>query len=459
MRSTEELLCGWGRTAPSRATVHELGPSELVRDGAWDRVRSGRRGVIARGLGRSYGDSAQNAGGSVVRLVRDRGTMRLDPGTGLLTVDAGVSLDEVLRHVVPRGWFVPVTPGTRYVTVGGALASDVHGKNHHVDGTFGQHVTELTLLLADGSLRRITATGDPDLWSATVGGMGLTGVITTATFRLLPIETSRCLVDTERVPDLETLLHRMTTGDDEYRYSVAWIDLMATGPRLGRSVLTRGDHARRRDLDGAGSVGRHGEDDPLAFDPPHPTDVPVGVPNVVNGLTVRAFNELWYRKAPTSATSLETITGFFHPLDHVGRWNRAYGRAGFVQCQFVVPTEATATLRHAVARIASVGTPTFLAVLKRFGPASAGLLSFPRPGWTLTLDLPAAAPGLATLLDTLDEMVLDAGGRHYLAKDAHATPETFRDGYPRLDEWKAIRRRVDPERRWVSDQARRLRLL
>jgi decaprenylphospho-beta-D-ribofuranose 2-oxidase len=455
MRTSEELLSGWGRTSPSRATLCRVSAAELARDATWQRLRADPRGVIARGLGRSYGDAAQNGGGTVVQLVPPAEPLHLDPGTGLLTADAGVSFDEILRYVVPRGWFVPVTPGTRFVTVGGAVASDVHGKNHHVDGSFGDHVTELTLLVADGSLRRLTPDGDPDLWSATVGGMGLTGIVTRATFRLLPIETNRCVVETERLADLDTLLDRMTEGDDEHRYSVAWVDLMATGRHLGRSVLTRGDHARLADLDG--HAGRDG--DPLAFDPPAPTELPRGVPNVINRLSARVFNELWYRKAPSSATSLESITGFFHPLDLVGRWNRVYGRAGFLQYQFVVPPEAVDTLREIVGRIAAARQPSFLAVLKRFGPAGAGFLGFPRPGWTLTLDVPTASPGLPELLAALDRLVLDAGGRHYLAKDAVAGPTTVRAGYPGLARWRAVRQDVDPDGVWVSDQARRLDLV
>ncbi len=436
--------------------MRELTGRELAAAATWAQVGADPRGVIARGLGRSYGDPAQNAGGTVVRLVPDDDPIRLDGGTGLVTVDAAVSLDRLLRHVVPRGWFVPVTPGTRFVTLGGAVASDVHGKNHHVDGSFGHHVTELALLLADGSLRTVTPASDPELWAATVGGMGLTGVITSVTLRLLPIETNRCLVDTERVPDLDTLLERMTTGDDDYRYSVAWIDLLATGRHLGRSVLTRGDHARRGELDERGPAGA---DDPLAFDPRPPTTLPAGLPNLINRVTVRAFNEAWYRRAPSSATGLETLTGFFHPLDAVDRWNRVYGRRGFLQYQFVVPAEATGVLRAAVSRIAAARPPSFLAVLKRFGAAGPGLLSFPRPGWTLTVDVPTGARSLPTLLPALDRLVVEAGGRHYLAKDATARPEIVRAGYPRLDEWRDVRRSVDPRGVWTSDQARRLDLI
>lgn len=379
----------------------------------------------------------------------------LDAASATVRVGAGVSLDELLRHIVPRGFFVPVSPGTRFVTVGGAIASDIHGKNHHADGSFGSHVLSMTLLLADGSVRELAEDVETDLWWATIGGMGLTGVIVDASIRLIPIETSRCRVLTERVPNLDALLDAMATGDHLHRYSVAWVDMVATGAHLGRAVLTRGDHATYDEL-----VAEHPRagDDPLEFRPVDLASVPPGVPNVLNKLAVRAFNELWYRKAPRSRVGIETITGFFHPLDMVGHWNRLYGRAGFLQYQFVIPFEEVDTLRSIVTTVASSGQASFLAVLKRMGPPSGGMISFPMPGWTLTLDLPAGGAGLAELLSDLDRAVLDAGGRHYLAKDATTTPEVIRAGYPRLDEWLAVRRRVDPDGIWTSDQARRLEL-
>lgn len=450
MRSRRVELTGWGRTAPSVALLVDAADTELDATSLAELATS--RGIIARGLGRAYGDSAQNGGGSVVQL--RPGPIVLDVARGEVTAGGGVGFDELLRHLVPRGWFVPVTPGTRFITVGGAVASDIHGKNHHVDGSFGAHLRSMTLLTADGERSAITAASDPALWWATIGGMGLTGIIVDATFVVLPIETSRCLVDTERIPNLEALLERMESGDDDYRYSVAWVDLVASGASLGRSVLTRGDHATAADLDDAGVQ----LDDPLAFSPPALASVPRGVPNLLNRLSVSAFNEVWYRKAPRSHRGLESITGFFHPLDMVGSWNRLYGSAGFLQYQFVVPFEAVDTLRTIVREVSASGHASFLAVLKRFGDANAAMLSFPEPGWTLTMDLPAGVGGLGNLLERLDRLVLDAGGRHYLAKDAVATPSMLRAEYPRLDEWLDVRRTVDPHGVWMSDQARRLDL-
>jgi decaprenylphospho-beta-D-ribofuranose 2-oxidase len=295
---------------------------------------------------------------------------------------------------------------------------------------------------------------EPALFWATVGGMGLTGIVLDATIQLLPVETSRMLVDTERATDLEDLCARMTEGDHRYRYSVAWIDLLAKGRHLGRSVLTRADHARVADLSGRARRA------PLAYDPSAVLAAPPAVPDgLLNGLTVRAFNEVWYRKAPRGPhQGLESIPFFFHPLDMVRAWNRLYGRHGFLQYQFVVPFGAEDVLRRVVERLARSGSPSFLAVLKRFGAESPAPLSFPMPGWTLALDLAASRPGLSAMFAELDRWVLDAGGRHYLAKDAHLRPDSFAQGYPRLAEWRAVRDKFDPGRVWVSDLARRLQL-
>jgi decaprenylphospho-beta-D-ribofuranose 2-oxidase len=453
-RATTELT-GWGRTAPSVAEV--VARSARDTDALVATVKElPARGGIARGMGRSYGDSAQNAGGTVLQLRDHAHEAVVDPVGEMATVPAGVSLDELLRVLVPRGFFVPVSPGTRFVTVGGAIASDIHGKNHHVDGSFGSNVLRLSLLLSDGAVVETSPAERAHLFWATVGGMGLTGVILDATIRLLPIETSRCAVDTERMPDLDSLLTAMDEGDRYFRYSVAWIDPMAKGRQLGRSVLTRGDHATVDQLPPRLAV------DPLVYAPRQRITVPpiVPPPGVIHHLTIKAFNELWYRKAPRRRVAqIVSIPGYFHPLDFVGSWNRLYGRGGFVQYQFLLPFGQEVALRRALERLAASGAPSFLGVLKRFGAANPAPLSFPAPGWALALDVPTATHGLPALLHALDELVLDAGGRHYLAKDAHTTPESIRRGYPRLDEWRAIRASVDPAGVWASDQSRRLRLL
>lgn len=445
---SERLLAGWGRTSPSLAQVRTI---ETAAQAAEAVREAGSRGMLARGLGRSYGDAAQNAGGCVLDL-RDLSTIALDANTGRVTVGAGASLDAVMRAIVPRGFFVPVTPGTRMVTVGGAVAADIHGKNHHVDGSFGSHVVTLRLVDGLGQERELRPEGASaeEFW-ATVGGMGLTGVILEATFDAIPITSSRMRVDTERADDLDDVMARMVARDDQYRYSVAWIDTIAAS---GRGVITRGDHAPVEMLPADQRATA------LAFAPKPLATVPAIVPSgLLNRLTVQAFNEAWFRKAPRQRSDeLQSIGAFFHPLDGVQEWNRGYGPAGFLQYQFVVPDSASDIVSIALQSLRKIGAPSFLTVLKRFGPANPAPLSFPMPGWTLAADVPATVPGLGAALDRLDELVAAAGGRLYLAKDSRQSPEVLARTYPRLGQWQAVRDRMDPRGVFTSDLARRLSL-
>jgi decaprenylphospho-beta-D-ribofuranose 2-oxidase len=450
-----QRLSGWGRTAWTVADlfhtndVHEM---QGIIDG------SGPRGIIARGLGRSYGAAAQNAGGNVIEITAEGDPNGidafLDSATGELDVASSVSLDSILRMSVPRGWFVPVTPGTRFVTVGGAIASDVHGKNHHFDGSFGQHVSSITLMLATGEILEMTPQSHPEWFWATVGGMGLTGIILRAKVRMLRIESSRVRVETERLVNFDAVCEAMSSdgADNDYRYSVCWIDLLATGSSMGRGVLTRGEHA---------SVADVKDDDVLAYDPRLKVPAPGWVPNgLLNKWSIKAFNEVWYRKAPaTRHVSIESIPQFFHPLDGVHQWNRLYGKQGFIQYQFIVPLDRIDVLRAVIETFSSAGVASFLAVLKRMGAQNLAPMSFPTEGWTLTLDMAAGIKGLPELLAKVDNMVLDAGGRHYLAKDSHVSPIAVRRGYPRLDEWMQTRDSMDPHGLWRSDLARRLGLV
>lgn len=443
----DRLLSGWGRTAPSSARVVPVASVVDVQQAIAER---GPRGVLARGLGRSYGDAAQSGGATILDL-SPMSSLRLDPQAATVTAGGGASLDELLRILVPSGFFVPVTPGTRMVSVGGAIAADVHGKNHHVDGTFGSHVSSLGIVDGRGDEVVLTPDGDPERFWATVGGMGLTGVITEATFDLIPISSSRISVDTERATDLDDVMDRMIARDDEYRYSVAWIDSVHPS---GRGVLTRGGHAP------AEWLPEKDRADALAYGPKALATAPAFIPGgLVNPVTMRAFNEAWFRKAPTSRQGeLQAIGEFFHPLDIVQDWNRVYGPAGFLQYQFAVPDAGGHLVRTALQRLRAARALSSLTVLKRFGAANPAPLSFPQPGWTLAVDVPAGVPGLAAALDELDQLVLAEGGRLYLAKDSRMSPQFMAATYPRLGEWQRVRDRMDPEGVFTSDLARRLSL-
>jgi len=444
-----ELVAGWGRTAATAATVER--PTDAGR--VVELIGSaGSRGLVARGLGRSYGDPAQNAGGLVLDLTGLDQVLSLDLEAGLVRAQAGVSLDALLRLVVPCGWFVPVTPGTRLVTVGGAIAADVHGKNHHRDGSFGQHVESFELALPDGSVTTVTPESDPELFWGTCGGMGLTGVLLTATLRLVRAPTPLMRVDTVRAADLDELIAGLVEAEDRHRYSVAWIDSLATGRHAGRGIITSGEHASLDD------VAQRSRRRPAVYAPKVRAAAPAWVPpGLLNRASIAAFNETWFRKAPRNQVgTLQPIGAFFHPLDGVQGWNRLYGPRGFLQYQCVVPDEAT--LRTVLRLLTAAKVPSFLAVLKRFGAASPGPLSFPRPGWTLAIDIPAATPGLGAVLDGIDLLVAEAGGSIYLAKDSRLRPELVPDLYPQLPAWRRLRDRVDPDRRLVSDLSRRLSL-
>ena len=446
-----EVFCGWGRTNPSRArlrtptTVDEL--ASLVSS-------LGPRGAIVRGLGRSYGDAAQNSGGTVIDLTGWRRILDIDSESAIVTVEPGVSLDELMRALLPHGLWVPVIPGTRQVTIGGAIAADVHGKNHHISGSFGNHVITMDLLLASGDTLTLTPDGpEAALFWATIGGMGLTGIITKATIALKRVESSYFLVDTEKVANLDELLTTLSARDDDYEYSVAWFDTATTGKDLGRAVVTRGDNALLSDLE------PRQRSTALELSARQIGHIPFALPNgLVNRVTARAFNALWYAKAPTKRDrEVQNISRFFHPLDLIGDWNRVYGSKGFCQYQFVMPFGAEDAFTAAVRRIAQSRHVSSLNVLKRFGPTNRSPLSFPIPGWTLAIDLPVRS-GLQAMLDELDELVIAAGGRVYLAKDSRTSAHALHAMYPRLDEFAALRATIDPNSRFHSDLSRRLDL-
>lgn len=444
-------LTGWGRTEPTVAQVRAPADEDEL---AAALKEAPARGVIARGLGRSYNNAAQNDGGQVVLTTRLNRISGFDENLGIAVCESGVSLEQLIIRALPAGWFVPVSPGTRQVTIGGAIAADVHGKNHHVAGSFARHVPWLDLLLPDGQERRVTPADDPQLFWATAGGMGLTGIILRAAIQLTRVQTSRVRVDTVRTADIDQALAYLAETDASYTYSVAWLDCLAGGRNLGRSVITSGDFAQPGDL--AAKDRRN----PLEFRPVTRLSAPPTCPpGLINRFTVGLANEAWYRKAPRRREGeLQTIGAFFHPLDGIRNWNRVYGPAGFRQYQFVVPFGAESTVRASLERISHARAPSFVTVLKRFGPGDDGFLSFPMPGWTLALDFPARTPGLATLLTGLDDVVLAAGGRVYLAKDSRIPAGMLSAMYPRLAEFRALRAELDPAGVMASDLSRRLGL-
>ena len=448
---TTTTLTGWGRTDPSTSQLCQPTALEQIQGAV---AAAEPASLITRGLGRSYGNPAQCAGGTVLELT-GFDQIQLDAANGCVTCGAGASLDAVLQVIVPTGFFLPVTPGTRNVTVGGAIAADVHGKNHHGEGSFANHVHWLKLIDGSGQLRHLSP-NDPttaEAFWATTGGMGLTGVIVEACFRLIPISSSLISVDTTRFRELDALMAAMVDADSRYRYSVAWVDSLNPA---GRGVLTCGDHASREQLlteQGSGT-------NPLQYNPKALAGAPSLLPGgLLNTWTVRAFNEAWYRKAPKQREGeLQAISPYFHPLDGVSNWNRIYGPAGFLQYQFAVPDRAAHLVRTTLEALRRIGAPSFLTVLKRFGPGNPGPLSFPLPGWTLAADVSAAVPGLFELLDQLDEQVAEAGGRLYLAKDSRQSATMLERSYPLLDSWRQQRALLDPRSVFSSDLARRVKL-
>jgi decaprenylphospho-beta-D-ribofuranose 2-oxidase len=445
-------LTGWGMTEPTFARVAVPASADEVAGLIKQAAQAG--GVIARGLGRSYNNAAQNDGGLVVSTAGMADVLSFDAESGVVVCESGVSLEQLMVRCLPDGWFVPVTPGTRQVTVGGAIAADVHGKNHHTAGSFMRHVLSFDLLLASGDVRTVTPEGHPELFWGTAGGMGLTGIVLRATIQLKKVETSRLVVDTVRTADVDSTMAYLSDTDADYDYTVAWTDCLAAGASLGRSVITSGNFATVDEL----RYRDRGQ--PLEFKPSSLIGAPPVFPSgLLNRRTVALFNEAYFRKAPRRRVGeIQTIGTFFHPLDAIKNWNRAYGPAGFRQYQFVVPFEASDVVRRSLERISALRAPSFVTVLKRFGAGDPGLLSFPMPGWTLALDFPSRTPWLTQLLSELDEMVVGAGGRLYLAKDSRIPPELMNAMYRRLDDFRQLRAQLDPDGVFGSDLSRRLGL-
>ncbi len=430
---------GWGRYPVTDADIVSPSSRASVRDVISE---NGEEAVIARGMGRSYGDSALAA-----RVISTRHLdllLGFNESSGILRCGAGVSIADLLDVFVPRGWFLPVTPGTKFVTIGGAIASDVHGKNHHLNGCFSEFVEHFDLLLSDGQIVSCSRSEHSDLFQATCGGMGLTGVILEAGIRLMPIRGALIEQTTLKAHNLEEAL-ALFEAHHGATYSVAWIDCLAGGERMGRSLLMLGEHSQQGPL--------------LAKTKSHIT-VPIDMPSpLLNRFSIRLFNALYYQRI-RSTRSIRQVhyEPFFYPLDGIHDWNRLYGKNGFTQYQFVIPKEAGLDgMRAILKRISASRRGSFLAVLKVLGASNGNFLSFPVEGYTLAVDF-KLQEGLLGFLDELDAMVLDYGGRLYLAKDARMSEAVFKRSYPLWQEFQTIRAHYNPTGKFASHQSRRLGL-
>jgi FAD/FMN-containing dehydrogenase len=435
-------LSGWGR--------YPVQSCELLRPERYTDLKPDAVNLITRGQGRAYGDAALNENGRVLLTERVNRFLEFDTEQGILRAEAGATLAEILSVIVPKGWFLMVTPGTKFVSLGGCVAADVHGKNHHRDGSFSACVLSLQMILADGSRVMCSPSEKPELFWATVGGMGLTGIIGEVTIKLVKIQNAYVMVKHHAARDLEQMFHQMQDAAYDDHYTVAWIDSLANGAKLGRGISMCGHHAELNEAPlGLKDSGKPKRNRSIPFDFPA---------LMLNSLSISAFNGLYYRHAGGKREPfLSHYDPYFYPLDAIGNWNRMYGKRGFVQYQCVIPDAgAYDGMRQVLQMLSNSRRPSFLAVLKRFGPQGKGLLSFPTAGYTLALDLPIREHGLFALLHQLDEIVLRYGGRIYLAKDARLSAESFRVMYPRYAEWLKIKHAVDPQNRFSSSLSRRL---
>ena len=464
MELTTQSLYGWGRTAPSTAQVLSTADVDTiaqavkqVADENSELPEHKRRGIIARGMGRSYGDPAQNGGGLVVDMTPLNRIHSIDPDTGIVDVDAGVTLDQLMKAALPYGLWVPVLPGTRQVTIGGAIGPDIHGKNHHSAGSFGDHVLSMELLVADGRVLHLEPTGKTaELFWATVGGMGLTGIILRARIQMTFTETAYFIADTDRTDTLDETIAAHSDGSEvNYTYSSAWFDAISAPPKTGRSTISRGSLAT---LDQLKEYAPKLAKDPLKFNAPQLMTVPDIFPSwTMNKLSLMAIGEAYYFMGKPARNQVLNLTQFYQPLDLIGEWNRGYGKAGFLQYQFVVPTDAVEPFKDIIYDIQASGHYTALNVFKLFGEGNQAPLSYPMKGWNVCVDFPIR-PGLNEFLDRLDDQVMQFGGRLYLAKESRTSAEKFHAMYPGMAGWLKTRREIDPTGVFASDMSRRLEL-
>ena len=429
---------GWGRYPIVDAEIY----SPIDTSGVAAALKQAAYPVTSRGMGRSYGDSALSD--RIINCCDLKGITAFDFEAGTVRCGAGLTLSDLLTFTIPKGWFLPVTPGTKFVTVGGAIASDVHGKNHHLEGCFSESVDSFDLMLTANEILTCSRNQRADLFHATLGGMGLTGIIIEATLRLKPISSSFIEQTTFKARNLEEALHLFDTHSNA-TYSVAWIDCLAAGPAMGRALLMLGEHS------GFGG---------LSLPDKRPISVPFDFPTqTLNRFSIKAFNWLYYHRIREARSSQRVhYESFFYPLDSIHGWNRLYGKRGFLQYQFVIPREAGLEgLTTLLKRIVDSRRGSFLAVLKLFGKENQNLLSFPTEGYTLSVDF-KLEDGLFELLDELDAIVLDYGGRIYLAKDARMKEATFKRSYSRWIQFQEVRSRYGVHKTFSSHQAQRIGL-
>lgn len=440
----QEVLSGWGNYPTTKSNV--IRPADLTDFSA----SILQEPIIARGLGRSYADQAINTGKSVCLCTRLHHFLFWDENEGVLECEAGTSLEEIISTFAPRGWMPMICPGTKFVTIGGAIANDIHGKAHHCDGSFINCVISFTILLADGAIETASRETNTDLFEANFGGLGLLGIILTAKIRLRKIETTYFRQQSVKVNNLDEMLGALEEYKD-FNYSVAWIDPLATGERLGSGVLTVGNAASLEELPD------RLKKEPLKTHPHSKLNVPFFLPNItLNNITVRFLNKIIGALQNSSKTFVH-YEKFFFPLDMINNWNRGYGKRGFIQYQFVIPEEnGRDNLKHILEMIASSGCTPFLNVFKKMGEGQ-GILSFPFKGYTLAIDFPITK-GLSTFTKELDKVVIHAGGRIYLGKDAMLDKNTFRLMYPDYMKWLTIKAKYDPANKFSSDLSVRLGL-
>lgn len=434
--TVSSIISGWGGYPKHEAQILMPHSCSALKEEVQE-----KKTLIPRGMGRSYGDSANAS--VVLHTISCDHFIDFDTNLGLLTAEAGITLREILKVIIPKGWFLPVTPGTSYTTLGGAISSDVHGKNHHIAGTFGNHVKSINVMLGTGDIIKASIEENIDLFLATCGGMGLTGVIVSATIQLIPIRSSYINQKTIKADCIETVCEAFEANINS-TYSVAWIDCLARGKDLGRSVLFLGEHSK---------IGG------LELTMKNSIAMPFYTPSVLlNRLTIKAFNNAYWYKAKHNKTQTIPIMPYFYPLDSIGSWNKLYGKQGFVQFQFVLPkADGVTNMKLILTKISQNGAGSFLAVLKQFGKHNNNFLSFPIEGYTLALDF-KITKNTISLLSKLENIVADFGGRIYLTKDSLMKEALFKKTYPKWKEFELVRKKYGAIGKFSSEQSKRLGL-